>query len=103
MSTALRNVPFQGQSGKHLLALSFSDFNPSRKWPTRHDFGFEDFRRLRANDAASHKQSSIDPAYHRLAPRRHAKGARRMKQRDGWTADDDPKPPATARNDSPPA
>jgi hypothetical protein len=28
MSTALRNVLFQGQSGKHLLALSFSGFDP---------------------------------------------------------------------------
>jgi hypothetical protein len=30
MSTALRNVRFQGQSGKHMLALSFSGFGPIR-------------------------------------------------------------------------
>jgi hypothetical protein len=28
MPTALLNVCFQGQSGKHLLALSFSGFDP---------------------------------------------------------------------------
>ena len=28
MPTALRNVRSQGQSGKHLLALSFSGFDP---------------------------------------------------------------------------
>ena len=28
MPTALRNVRFQGQSGKHVLALSFSGFDP---------------------------------------------------------------------------
>src|SRR5258705_331438 len=32
MPTALRDVRFQGQLGKHLLALSFSGFDPSRKW-----------------------------------------------------------------------
>jgi hypothetical protein len=30
MPTALRNVRSQGQSGKHLLALSFSAFDPER-------------------------------------------------------------------------
>jgi hypothetical protein len=29
MPTALRNVRYQGQSGKHVLALSFSGFDPS--------------------------------------------------------------------------
>src|SRR5260221_12643810 len=28
MPTALRNVRYQGQSGKHVLALSFSGFDP---------------------------------------------------------------------------
>ena len=28
--TALRNVRYQGQSGKRVLALSFSGFDPSR-------------------------------------------------------------------------
>jgi hypothetical protein len=28
MPTALRNVRSQGQSGKHMLALSFSGFDP---------------------------------------------------------------------------
>src|SRR5260370_34588394 len=28
MPTALRNVSYQGQSGKHVLALSFSGFDP---------------------------------------------------------------------------
>jgi len=30
MPTTLRDVRFQGQSGKHLLALSFSGFDPQR-------------------------------------------------------------------------
>jgi len=30
MTTALRNVRSRGQSGKHLLALSSSDFDPTR-------------------------------------------------------------------------
>src|SRR5258707_8373315 len=30
--TALSNVRSQGQSGKHILPLSFSGFDPSRKW-----------------------------------------------------------------------
>jgi hypothetical protein len=30
MPTLLRNVRSQGQSGKHLLALSFSAFDPNR-------------------------------------------------------------------------
>jgi hypothetical protein len=30
MPTALRDVRSQGQSGKHLLALSFSAFDPNR-------------------------------------------------------------------------
>jgi quercetin dioxygenase-like cupin family protein len=30
MPTALRNVRYQGQSGKHVLALSFSGFDPTR-------------------------------------------------------------------------
>jgi hypothetical protein len=30
MPTALRNVRYQGQSGKHVLALSFSGFDPER-------------------------------------------------------------------------
>jgi hypothetical protein len=29
MPTALRNVRSQGQSGKHMLALSFSGFGPT--------------------------------------------------------------------------
>jgi hypothetical protein len=28
----LRNVRSQGQSGKHMLALSFSGFDPSETW-----------------------------------------------------------------------
>jgi hypothetical protein len=32
MPTALRDVRSQGQSGKHLLTLSFSGFDPLRKW-----------------------------------------------------------------------
>ncbi len=32
MATAFRNVRSQGQSGKHLLALSFSDCDPSRTY-----------------------------------------------------------------------
>jgi hypothetical protein len=31
MPTALRNVRYQGQSGKHVLASSFSGFDPERK------------------------------------------------------------------------
>ncbi len=31
MPTVFRDVRFQGQSGKHLLALSFSGFDPFRK------------------------------------------------------------------------
>src|SRR5258708_2414559 len=31
MPTASRNVRFRGQSGKQMLALSFSGFDPSRK------------------------------------------------------------------------
>jgi hypothetical protein len=31
MPTALRDVRFQGQSGKHLLVLSFSGFDPQQK------------------------------------------------------------------------
>jgi hypothetical protein len=30
MPTALRNVRYQGQSGKHVLASSFSGFDPLR-------------------------------------------------------------------------
>jgi hypothetical protein len=30
MPTALRDVRSQGQSGKHLLSLSFSGFDPNR-------------------------------------------------------------------------
>jgi hypothetical protein len=30
MPTALRDVRSQGQSGKHMLALSFSGFDPER-------------------------------------------------------------------------
>jgi hypothetical protein len=30
MPTALRNVRYQGQSGSHMLALSFSGFDPGR-------------------------------------------------------------------------
>jgi hypothetical protein len=30
MPTTLRDVRFQGQSGKHLLGLSFSGFDPER-------------------------------------------------------------------------
>jgi hypothetical protein len=30
MPTASRNVGFRGQSGKHLLTLSFSGFDPNR-------------------------------------------------------------------------
>jgi len=30
MPTTLRDVRFQGQSGKHVLALSFSGFDPER-------------------------------------------------------------------------
>ena len=30
MPTALRNVRYQGQSGKHVLALSFSGFDPEQ-------------------------------------------------------------------------
>jgi hypothetical protein len=30
MPTALSNVRYQGQLGKHLLALSFSQFDPER-------------------------------------------------------------------------
>jgi hypothetical protein len=30
MPTALRDVRSQGQSGKHMLALSFSGFDPKR-------------------------------------------------------------------------
>jgi hypothetical protein len=33
--TALRDVRSQGQSGKHMLALSFSDFDPERTSPSR--------------------------------------------------------------------
>jgi hypothetical protein len=33
MPTALRDVRSQGQSGKHMLALSFSAFDPSRISP----------------------------------------------------------------------
>ena len=32
MSITLRHVRFQGQSGKHMLALSFSGFDPTRTW-----------------------------------------------------------------------
>ena len=32
MPTVFRDVRFQGQSGKHLLALSFSGFDPTRTW-----------------------------------------------------------------------
>jgi hypothetical protein len=31
MPTASRDVRFRGQSGKHLLAMSFSGFDPNRK------------------------------------------------------------------------
>src|SRR5258708_40207239 len=30
--TTLRDVRFQGQSGKHMLVSSFSDFDPTRTW-----------------------------------------------------------------------
>src|SRR5258708_26046213 len=33
MPTALRNVRSRGQSGKHMLAWSVSDFDPERTWP----------------------------------------------------------------------
>jgi hypothetical protein len=33
MPTALRDVRSQGQSGKHILALSFSGFDPTRTSP----------------------------------------------------------------------
>src|SRR5258708_6885112 len=33
MPTALRNVRYQGQSGKHVLALSFSGFDPLQACP----------------------------------------------------------------------
>jgi hypothetical protein len=32
MPIALRYVRFRGQSGKHLLVLSFSGFDPKRTW-----------------------------------------------------------------------
>jgi hypothetical protein len=32
MPTALRDVRSQGQSGKHMLASSFSGFDPTRTW-----------------------------------------------------------------------
>src|SRR5258705_11498696 len=32
MPTPLRNVRSRGQSGKHLLALSFSGFDPTETW-----------------------------------------------------------------------
>jgi hypothetical protein len=32
MPTALRNVRYQGQSGSHMLALSFSGFDPKLTW-----------------------------------------------------------------------
>jgi hypothetical protein len=41
MPTLLRDVRFQGQSGKHVLALSFSGFDPqetSRAQNLRHAF-----------------------------------------------------------------
>jgi hypothetical protein len=47
MPTALRDVRSQGQSGKHMLALSFSGFDPNRKFGTPQieretpDFGAE--------------------------------------------------------------
>ena len=34
MPTTLRDVRFRGQSGKHMLALSFSGFDPIRKSAT---------------------------------------------------------------------
>jgi hypothetical protein len=37
MPTALRNVRFQGQSGKHVLASSFSVFDPTRTFATLPD------------------------------------------------------------------
>jgi hypothetical protein len=40
MSSLLRNVRSQGQSGKHVLALSFSGFDPERTSPQgRHSGG----------------------------------------------------------------
>jgi len=33
MPTASSNVRFQGQLGKHLLALSFSQFDPNETFP----------------------------------------------------------------------
>jgi hypothetical protein len=32
MPSALRNVRFEGQSGKHMLASSFSGLDPKRTW-----------------------------------------------------------------------
>ena len=55
MTTALRDVRSQGQSGKHILALSFSDFDPTEtssltasearrrlvpRWPNCNALGF---------------------------------------------------------------
>jgi hypothetical protein len=45
MPTALLNVCFQGQSGKHVLALSFSGFDPKRtSGLSLHVHEFEVFR-----------------------------------------------------------
>jgi hypothetical protein len=44
MPTVFRDVRFQGQSGKHMLAWSFSGFDPKRKFaaigyfPTAHQW-----------------------------------------------------------------
>jgi hypothetical protein len=40
MPTALRDVRSQGQSGKHLLTVSSSQFGPSRNSPL---FGLKEF------------------------------------------------------------
>ena len=37
MPTALRNVRYQGQSGKHMLSGSFSVFDPEQSWRPRNN------------------------------------------------------------------
>jgi hypothetical protein len=94
MPTLFRNVRTQGQTGKHVLALSFSGFDPKRSWSAaakRLDgiqkmsvhFAFEAHRLLLVNDLDLNRSFRLHMPTNCICPQQGELHAARSKARQG--------------------